>query len=286
MNHDPSRVALFLAGGGALFVGLALAVLAIGADLFVNRPLLRSLLRILTLLGIGLVAISATPFPTWVYCLGCVLWLIAVFTPSERRRGKITAVIVFSLFCGAGAVVELRQERTPSIAADRSAPVYVIGDSLSAGIVKGERTWPNILGELTGLTVVNLAEAGATAATAYGETDGITDPRSLVLVEIGGNDMLGDTASKTFSADLDALLRKITSANHNVVMFELPLLPLKNGFGRAQRTLALKYGILLIPKRYLTKVFAMHGSTSDGLHFTASGHAALAREIAGIVRVR
>jgi acyl-CoA thioesterase-1 len=65
-------------------------------------------------------------------------------------------------------------------------------------------------------------------------------------------------------------------------MFELPLLPLKNSFGRAQRTLARKYGVRLIPKRFLTNVFAIPGSTSDGLHFTQAGHLALAHEIAGL----
>jgi acyl-CoA thioesterase I len=67
-------------------------------------------------------------------------------------------------------------------------------------------------------------------------------------------------------------------------MFELPLLPFKNGFGRAQRTLARKYRIALIPKRYLTRVFALTGSTSDGLHLTSIGHIALANEVAALLR--
>jgi acyl-CoA thioesterase I len=282
MHYDSNRLALFLTGGGALFLGLSLALLAIVADLFVSRSIFRSLLRILTLLGVGLVAISATPFPAWVYCLGAILWLVAVLIPSERQRRKLIAVVLFGLLCTVAGAVELWKARAPVIAPDLTAPGYVIGDSLSAGINAGERTWPLILSDLTNLRVINLAEAGATTAAAYNQTNGIIDPRGLVLVEIGGNDMLGDTDAKTFSANLDTLLQKITSTNHNVVMFELPLVPLKNGFGRAQRTLARKYGVRLIPKRFLTKVFGIPGSTSDGLHFTQAGHVALAHEIAGL----
>jgi lysophospholipase L1-like esterase len=68
-------------------------------------------------------------------------------------------------------------------------------------------------------------------------------------------------------------------------MFELPLIPFHNSFGTAQRSLAKKYHVTLLPKRFLTKIFGTVGGTLDGLHLSQSGHDALAAEIQGVFRV-
>lgn len=62
-----------------------------------------------------------------------------------------------------------------------------------------------------------------------------------------------------------------------LVLFELPLPPFYNSYGKIQRDLAKKYKIPLIPKRFLGYVFATEGATSDGLHLTAKGHKLLAQ---------
>lgn len=69
-------------------------------------------------------------------------------------------------------------------------------------------------------------------------------------------------------------------------MFELPLIPFHNSFGTAQRSLAKKYRVALLPKRFLTKVFGIAGGTLDGLHLSQAGHDALAGEIQGVIRVQ
>ena len=68
-------------------------------------------------------------------------------------------------------------------------------------------------------------------------------------------------------------------------MFELPLPPLHNGFGTAQRQLAAKYGVALIPKRPLTAVFGMKDGTVDGLHLSDAGHRALAQSVQRIFAI-
>ncbi len=62
-------------------------------------------------------------------------------------------------------------------------------------------------------------------------------------------------------------------------MFELPLLPLTNSFGRSQRSLAKTFGVTLIPKRVLVGVFETKEATLDGLHLTQIGHDELARKV-------
>jgi len=74
-----------------------------------------------------------------------------------------------------------------------------------------------------------------------------------------------------FSQALDSLLSSLSTPDRTLVMFELPLLPHKIGFGQAQRRLSSKYGVVLIPKHFFTQVLSGADATSDGLHLSESG---------------
>lgn len=160
------------------------------------------------------------------------------------------------------------------------------GDSISAGISDHERCWPATLSDLAGVPVVSLAKAGATAESALVQAKGITRPNSLVIVEIGGNDLLGDTDDAAFHRQLDTLLNTLHAQGHRLLMVELPLVPFRNAYGKAQRELARKYTAALLPKRCLSKVLGMQNGTVDGLHLSPDGHAALARIIAGTLEIQ
>ncbi len=140
-----------------------------------------------------------------------------------------------------------------------------------------------VLGETSGLKVVNLAQAGATAEGALSQARGITVENAVVLVEIGGNDLLGNTDSGAFEHHLDSLLAEVRKRGARAVMFELPLPPFCNAFGRAQRDLAAKHGVALIPKRCMTEALGAKGGTLDGLHLSDEGHAVLAKRLRTIL---
>ena len=67
------------------------------------------------------------------------------------------------------------------------------------------------------------------------------------------------------------------------MMFELPLLPWRISYGRIQRQLANKYGVLLIPKRYFTSVIWGREATSDGLHLLPEGERRMATLVASLL---
>jgi len=102
---------------------------------------------------------------------------------------------------------------------------------------------------------------------------------NLVLIEIGGNDLLSEMSAREFGQGLDSLLASLAAPRRTLVMFELPLLPHRIGFGRAQRRLSPKYGVYLIPKSQLAHVLSGANGTSDGLHLSPSG----ARRMANLV---
>jgi acyl-CoA thioesterase-1 len=162
-------------------------------------------------------------------------------------------------------------------------PMVVIGDSLSAGINDGvDIPWPTRLDEIALVNVSNTALAGATCRSAINQLDGLPK-QCVVIVEIGGNDLLGGRLASEFRADLDALLAEIQSPGREVVMFELPLPPFFNGYGYAQRELADKHNVALIPRRLLASVLFTEDATLDSIHLSNDGHHELADRVASFL---
>jgi acyl-CoA thioesterase-1 len=106
----------------------------------------------------------------------------------------------------------------------------------------------------------------------------------IILLEIGGNDLLGSTSSIDFDRDLDQLLAKLCGNGRIVLMFELPLPPLANEFGRIQRSLAKKYGVHLVPKRIFVGVLTADGATVDSVHLSPRGHELMAETVWSLIR--
>ncbi len=281
-------IALQFANGNLFFVGLAMIIAALFLRLRFEGRVLGLVLRVGYILGIVLIIFSATPLSIWFYCFWfglCVAAAVIVFSHKFSFQKKILVAFAALLCSLVMCLVELPYHFSKTIIVSRNQPVFVIGDSLSAGISTKERAWPDILSNISRLKVINLAKPGATVDTALDQSAGVTERNSLILVEIGGNDLLGHTDGKTFYVQLDKLLGKLCNENNQVTMFELPLLPFCNAFGKAQRSLARKYNVILIPKHYLTDVFALKDGTLDGLHLSQTGHDALANSIYGLLKI-
>ena len=203
--------------------------------------------------------------------------------------------------------LESPHQFSPRLAPRGNPPLYVIGDSVTAGMGGLEITWPKKLPD--SIEVHDLSRVGATAESALSrQAPQLPPDGGLVLIEIGGNDLLGvEGSARQFERDLEALLRHVcgsagaspsqAGASHSqagasqsqaetrrtVLMFELPLPPLHNEYGRIQRRLAARYGVRLIPKRVLMGVFAEGGATLDSIHLTEAGHRQMADEVWAVI---
>ena len=164
-------------------------------------------------------------------------------------------------------------------------PVDVVGDSVSAGMGGEAETWPGVLARRHHVLVHDLSLPGATVESAIREQSGrLSGPGSLVLAEIGGNDVLGETTPGAFERGLDALLARLRQGGRTVVMLELPLPPFSNRYGAAQRRSARRHGVVLIPKRVLLGVLTTGGATLDSVHLSRSGHALMAEAVWRVIR--
>lgn len=180
-----------------------------------------------------------------------------------------------------GAKEMFRQAGKP----DLRTRLVVIGDSLSAeDFTDGGDPWPTLLAREHAIEVVNLAFSGAKAGSAAKRVTAEDVAGAVVLLEIGGNDLLGGTTPEGFERDLDSLLTKVCSGPRMVVMLELPLPPLYNRFGEIQRRLARRHNVVLIPKRYFASVLIGEEATLDGLHLSRSGHRKMAAMVWGALQ--
>lgn len=272
--------------GTTFFVGLAV-VLVTEALLFrfwnrVTRPIL----TVVAIIGIILVIISATPLPIWAYAvwtIPAITGIVLVNRSAPPRRLCLICGVVLASSTLALCFAEAPFHRRPTLRVSPQTTVFVLGDSISAGMGTKHRCWPVVLDEMTPLRVVNLAEPGATVESAIAQAKGISEERSLVLVEIGGNDLLGGTDANAFRTTLDALVSSLRSDQHDVLLLELPLFPFQNAYGKAQRDLVRKHGCTMLPKRCFATVLGTQDGTLDGLHLSQTGHDAMAEIIANVV---
>jgi acyl-CoA thioesterase-1 len=268
---------LYFASGESLYSGAAILLLAIAVSPLVKRRLHRLLRNIAALSGLALIVMASPPFPVFIdigFLAVFVLWFSTVHrdvrTPVRAmRRTSAAAVLAGFLLVVCG--VELRHRRAPTTTGLPGDHLVVIGDSISAGIDPRVPSWPMVMQEMTGVSVRSLALPGADLVEALTLTTELTPEDRVVLIEIGGNELLSGVPSREFARRLEAVLKRIVLRDRVVAMFELPLLPLWTSYGRAQRRLASKYGVFLIPKRDFAAVISGRNSTLDGLHLSELG---------------
>jgi acyl-CoA thioesterase-1 len=261
--------------GLAFFLGLGLILTGLTVFTVSERSIWKILATCLAVLGLCVVGLSAAPLPYWFYALAAMLsgaWLIAERLTQSRLyvwrrllRGLIAVV------CLIAVAMELPYHLSPSLHATGKPTLYILADSVTAGT--GEKiTWPKLLAKAQAVDVVDLSMAGATVNSALKQADGVTRSGGIVLLEIGGNDLLGETSVADYELDLERLLQKVCQPGRAVLMFELPLPPFRNEYGRVQRRLAAKHHVTMIPKRLFMGVLSEPGATIDSVHLAHLGH--------------
>ncbi len=275
---------LYFASGESLYLGAAVLVLLVVISPFLQPPWLLRLRNISAWLTLVLIVMSSPPF-AWIvdviFGAAFLCWLIAWNKASDQVFTKIRVVtmVLLLLLLLALPTVELPHRKMPVLKGEASDHLVVIGDSISSGLGTRVTPWPAVMQGMSGVEVRNVLSPGATVADGLAMAQRVGPDDRLILIELGGNDLIAGESLDVFARGLEAVLARLTVAGRMIVMFELPLLPDRIAYGRIQRRLARKYGVSLIPKRYLTDVIAGQDATSDGLHLSDVG----ARRMAAVV---
>ncbi|WP_417374572.1 SGNH/GDSL hydrolase family protein [Gimesia maris] len=263
------------ASGQAFFTGVTLVPLAALLSLSEKRIARRGMVFSLVT-GLLAIAVSSTPLPLWFYeaaVLGSLFWLVTLFTKRWRKAAAEAMLGVWLL----GLLLEVPYHLTPGVEPVSTRRLAVIGDSVTAGLGDAQtETWPRILTREHDIAVQDLSHVGDTVSTARQRVAETNLDAPLVLLEIGGNDVLGNTTPAEFRTNLDRLLTEVSAPGRQLVMLELPLPPFYHTFGRIQRTLAKKHGVKLVPKRVLLSILAGGDATLDSIHLSQAGQQQMA----------
>jgi lysophospholipase L1-like esterase len=284
-----SRIALYFASGESLYLGAALLLLVVVLPTFLKRTWVLRVRNVAAWVALAFMVMASPPFALVVDLIFLALFLLWFITSNRSSASPrsvrlqsgstfVLAVLVFVL-----PAIEFPHRRMPTITGSASDHLLVIGDSMSSGIDPHVEAWPLVLQQTCGVEVRNLARPGAQVSEGLLMARGLTQGDHLVLIEIGGNDLLMGVSSDEYGKGLDALLSNVTNPNRTVVMFELPLLPNKIAYGQIQRRLSTKYRVSLIPKRYFAQVIGDADATTDGLHLSASGADRMAALVAQVL---
>ncbi|WP_422931864.1 SGNH/GDSL hydrolase family protein [Singulisphaera sp. PoT] len=277
-----------VASGQAFFSGAGVMLVAIGLLTRGRGRPGRRIGLLAACIGVILVAVSATPMSPWIDLglgVATLLWFIGEvaggLTPPIAKVLRIGAALAWV----AAMLVEAPYHFRPDVPELGRPVLGIVGDSVTAGMGDPTTaTWPRILADRHGVEVRDHAVAGADVASALSQVAAISDEENLVLLEIGGNDILGRTSPKRFEAGLEKLLAAVSRPGRVVVMLELPLPPFDNAYGRIQRRLARRFKTRLVPKRLLLGVLTGRGTTLDSIHLSREGHGRMADAIWDVIR--
>jgi lysophospholipase L1-like esterase len=197
-----------------------------------------------------------------------------------RRAQRLLFALVAVLFLAAC-------DRGPTLPQLQPHDVIVaFGDSLTHGTGASESTaYPAVLATLTGRTVINAGVPGDTTASALERLPAVLEehrPR-LVLLCLGGNDMLRRHPEAETENNLRLLVRTIRASGAEVMLIAVPAPKLFGGapdfYARVADDLALP-----LENEVFNDVLKDNRLKADPIHANAAGYRIVAERLAQFLR--
>jgi acyl-CoA thioesterase I len=194
---------------------------------------------------------------------------------------KIFALILLFLLAGCGG-----QTQSCNIAPlPTNTIILAAGDSLTYGFGAPEtKSYPTILQQLTHRKVINAGYPGIGSAKLLQYLPGLLAKHqpNLVILCIGGNDLLNRKDRSQIYRNIEKMIRLIQAQNISILLISVP----KPGFfikpAPFYQELAKKYNIP-IENKLLTELETNNKYKADSIHLNAQGYQKLAEGIASLL---
>jgi lysophospholipase L1-like esterase len=158
--------------------------------------------------------------------------------------------------------------------------VVCFGDSLTYGVGRGEGlAYPDHLAQRLATEVVNAGVSGDTTGQALRRLDAVLaeDPW-LVIVELGGNDILRRVPLETTERNFNAIVERLLEAGVVPLLIEVRG-PFGRRYARLFDRLEKRHGVPVI-RDVLPDLLLDLRYKSDGIHLNAAGYEVLADGVA------
>ena len=191
---------------------------------------------------------------------------------------RVTAAVVALIVLFLGYQLYLRKPHVKN-SEPRGQSIICFGDSLTYGTgAPPESSYPAQLGRLIGREVVNAGIPGDTTEDALFRLDRDVlahDPR-VVLITLGGNDLMRDVPKDDAFRNLEQIVRRIQDHGALVVVGGIKIPLIDRGYGKAYKKLRRSTGCLLIPD-ILDDIMGDDRLMSDRIHPNGKGYEIMAQ---------
>jgi acyl-CoA thioesterase I len=169
----------------------------------------------------------------------------------------------------------------------QGATVLVLGDSLSFGTGANEgEDYPTLLAKNTGWQMINAGVPGDTSAGGLQRLPDLLAEHQpkLLIVELGGNDLLRQVPKSQTISNLKAILAQAKAQNIPSVLVAIPeISALRAAIGQLSdhplyEEIAKETGTVLIADVF-SEVLSDNDLKSDQIHANAKGYAEVSRKI-------
>ena len=196
------------------------------------------------------------------------------------RRGGAPVALAVLVLLAAGC----RRSWTITNAHPSGANVIAFGDSLTEGYrVDPGQGWPEQLSAIVGRPILNRGVSGNTTADALArlERDVLAEDPRVVLVCLGGNDMLRQMPADQQFENLRTIVRRIQGKGALVILIGTEGFKIlsKVDYGERYQALARETGAVYVPD-LMRGVLADRALMVDQIHPNARGYAKIAQRIA------
>ena len=168
----------------------------------------------------------------------------------------------------------------------QGANVLILGDSLSYGTGANEgEDYPTLLAKSTGWNIINEGVPGDTTAGGLARLPDLLEvyQPKLLIVELGGNDLLHQTAPAEVTGNLKAILSLAKAQGIQTILVAIPeISPLKATFGNLTdhplyETVATETATPLIADVF-SDVLSDRALKADQIHANAKGYAVVSEK--------
>jgi lysophospholipase L1-like esterase len=198
----------------------------------------------------------------------------------ETGRALIAALIVAIFLAGCGPKVPRVSPVGPNDV------IVAFGDSLTYGTGANEsESYPAVLAQLINRKVVRAGVPGETTSGGLARLEGVIEEHrpALMIVSLGGNDLLGRANDAEIKANLRQILQTIQGRGISVVLFGVPKPALITSAAPFYEELAKELNIPYEGK-VVTDVLYRPDQKSDPIHPNAKGYRRMAEAFADLLK--
>jgi lysophospholipase L1-like esterase len=205
---------------------------------------------------------------------------------TPRQRTYTFTLLALAVFLAAGLWVRGRYYYPIVNKNSAGENIIALGDSLTYGTgANRDEAWPALVSERCGCTIINKGVPGDTTDDALQrlERDVVALNPRMVIVALGGNDMLQRQPQENMFQNLRQIIGTVQAAGSMVVVVGLNGFPLDQGLGSEYRRLARETGSVYVPN-ILGGIFTNPKMKSDQIHPNAAGYEIMADRIYAAIK--